>query len=170
MIYLVEGLNCSGKTTWIKEQPCVDIDNVINTPFANPLRFTGLKKFLSDIFDFNPYYYGAYETILELNTQIGQNDVWFWDRTWISAWVYGSITNKRIFDELVRIYTDHCKVIFIDTPVDECLKRWKERDNAGKEYVDLQKDWRLLREKFVETVNILEARGMNVQRIESSKE
>lgn len=180
-LYLVEGLNCSGKTTYINK--CVkEAENhdlfydVFTTPWANPLRwkkdlFTIKRSFSAA--EINSYAFGVYETLLRI--YFSRNlllDFIFWDRTWISAYVYGSINYDK-FLELIYLYKEYLSnnnissvnIIFMDTSAEVCKERWNNINKLEKNYVDNIDNWDKYYVKFLEAMEQLENCGYFVERI-----
>lgn len=131
MLYLVEGLNCSGKTTYINNLVEHKLQGYqFNTGWANPLRQVNLSK--RTIMN-NNYLCGVYEAVWHsYKTFANFGDAYYWDRTWISAYVYGSI-NLQAFDRLCRFYKG-CTIIYIDTPMLICKERWEKLRNQNPNY------------------------------------
>lgn len=139
MLFLIEGLNCAGKSTYIQNCCKNNIGSFgITTPWCNPLRWNGKKNSLlkedSDI-----YSIGAYETILRMFK--GWPEKVFWDRTFISSYVYDTIYEMQ-FNYLVDIGLENKlitpNIVYIDTAPKTCLDRLKqlrENDPKYKDYI-----------------------------------
>ena len=146
MLFLVEGLNCSGKTTWI-ENNIRPNDIIFQTPWANPLRwkqdsFSEHKsKLLTGEIEsdwlvlFDAYAIGVYETMMNMAKQEVNNV--YWDRTFISAYAYRSIS-RMAYDVMVELLYNigNVGIVFLDTSVDETLERWKKLKEGNPEYKD----------------------------------
>ena len=157
---IVEGLNCAGKSTWINNQ-IFEIEDKIGikpqhliTSWANPLRFNDEKKKILhyDQFgcSFDSYLVGCFESVakLELYKPI------FWDRSFITAYAYGSI-NLEQFMYLVDKFRTWNRFVFIDTKVTTCLKRFKKiyKDKTYVEKPSLEK-WLQIRVKLIDAMEI----------------
>jgi thymidylate kinase len=181
MLYLVEGLNCSGKTTWIKETLSETEDGVIyKTPWANPLRWNDRKKKLIPdgvrisnglcIPLIDAYAIGVYETMIEMAQMKMLDDV-YWDRTFISALAYGSISRKAYDYLLELIYNiGNIEVIFLDTPVDETLERWNKIRETKPDYknyawADNKADAMRVQKKFYELLSQLDNHNIVIKMI-----
>ena len=160
MLTLVEGLNCSGKTTYIKNHK----SQVIDTWYANPLRWDNSKNLLMGSLEKKEYYgIGVYETILRMFLSSYSAPDYYWDRTWISAYVYKTLT-KPSFDFISDLYCENCvKVIWLDTNPFICKDRWEaENKKDEKDYV-VNFDWKGLRDEFETVMTELDKMGMNVE-------
>jgi len=159
-LILVEGLNCAGKSTWIREQFKYYSKNnqnsipiSITSKWANPLRWNHIKKVLID-HQFSSYSIGVYETILETLPLLHKTI--YWDRTFISAYVYDSIYLSTINYLLEKLNRMVVKIIYIDTPVEVCIERLAKlrMDNPNYKkyfYSSNQDDFKVIQEKFEET-------------------
>ena len=157
MIYLVEGLNASGKSTYIRGQLQKNPNAIsFSTPWLNPLRHP--EKFSYWITDWDSFLYGAYESVC-LTLKVLDKDV-YWDRTFISAWAYNShIERSTMMDLLGCFKKKEVKLILLDTPIDICMDRFYGRDE-DKSYVEhfddkkaLRAHWVECRERLVDTFN-----------------
>lgn len=143
MLYLLEGLNCSGKSTWISKQIRNQIDSrdglrnpfKIKTSWANPLCWESHKR--SIITDgISEYALGCYETIIEAFIGTASTQDVYWDRTFISAFAYHSI-RREVYDFLVEVlykYKQYVKIVFVDTAVDTTLERWEKLKGSDPTY------------------------------------
>lgn len=137
MLYLVEGLNGAGKTSWIKQSMKRQIETKhsiwITTPWLNPLRWDDQKKQYFDGEDattrktqLGSYLLGSYEALLQtlaIKAQVA-NDI-FIDRSFISAYVYGPMlpwTFEAIKEYCCELFPNF-EVIFIDTKPETCISR-----------------------------------------------
>jgi len=163
MINLVEGLNCSGKTTFIKER-MDDKDEKVGTPYLNPRRWNN-EDFLS--LKFQPqitqdyFLLGAYTALMEELTATSWGKDSWWDRTWISAYVYGSMswnTFKAIAQYMQKTDIDmNYQVYYMDTPIEVCKKRFQEQHpTQDRSYVFPVKDWEDIDKNFRETLDYLQ--------------
>jgi len=163
MINLVEGLNCSGKSTFIREYK-PEIDELISTPYLNPRRW-GHEDFLS--LKFQPqasqdyFLLGAYTALTEELCGSLSRSFW-WDRTWISAYVYGSLSwtaFKAIAQYMKKFGRDGeiYQVYYIDTPVDVCKERFlSQHPTQDRNYVYPMTEWEDIDKSFRETLDYLE--------------
>jgi len=167
VLYLVEGLNCAGKTTYIENLKKHII--YIKTHWCNPLRWSDKKKDI--VYASHDYSLGAYETVLRLYKN--WPEAIFWDRTFISAYIYDSIS-KRYFDYLVdiclenQVSTPH--IIFVDTKIDTCLSRLKslrESDPKYKDYIWCDTFVTMIdkRNFFIDVIDKLSKKGFVTQYI-----
>lgn len=184
MFHLVEGLNCSGKSTWINQKTVQSKHKLppisITTSWMNPLRWSDSKKNMvmpegddvrvkPEAF-FQRYAIGAYETFMNVAVPSSSNlgrDI-YWDRTFISAYVYKSIT-RTVFDFCVERLYDLAKkfpveIIFIDTSVDECLLRLSSLrvgDHKYRNYAwaDNKSDMMSIQKRFYEVLGTLSERN-----------
>jgi thymidylate kinase len=167
MINLVEGLNCSGKSTFIKYQERstwsdLKASKAISTPYLNPRRWNH-DDFLS--LKFQPqisqdyFLLGAYIGLMEETHSNVNGAGWrWWDRTWISAYVYGSLS-FHYFRALAE-YLERCEikyeVYYMDTPVKECQERLAlQHSLADRYYVYPPSEWEDVDKKFRETLDFL---------------
>jgi thymidylate kinase len=171
MLYLVEGLNCAGKTTWIKNRSkdIMIFVNDMNTRYLNPKNWADeLKKAIidEDEFLYGAYYALAYSIIPDYT--FGPVHT-FWDRTWISAMIYGSISQDT-FLRLSNLYlTKSVTIIFIDTPVSVCIDRFKKtNDDRYDKYMlnTIEEDWANVRNNFITTMKYLSGIGYSVETLE----
>lgn len=166
MINLVEGLNCSGKSTFIKAYK-PEIEELVGTPYLNPRRW-GHEDFLS--LKFQPqasqdyFLLGAYTALMEeLCGQCGGSlsKSFWWDRTWISAYVYGSLswnTFKAIAQYMRKTDIDMCtQVYYMDTPIEVCKERYlAQHPTQDRNYVYPMTEWEDIDKNFRETLDHLE--------------
>jgi len=144
MLYLVEGLNCAGKSTYINEHKKPSDVHLI-TDFANPLRFGSFESGLSQS-EINAYLLGFYKTIFHMidYLDIHSNDIW-WDRTFISAYAYGSI-DLSMYMNFLELYRNSQKfnveIIYLVTSVKTCTNRWIDK-MKDRPYVSIKTatDW-----------------------------
>ena len=155
MLFLVEGLNCSGKSTFIDD---ISKGIVLTTPWLNPLR----NK--SHYLNYQSYHVGAYEGILgALKDQIGSTSL-YWDRTWISSYAYGTLEHKS-FEYLAEKYAvENVSVVFMDTTLELCIDRWKNsKRDEDKSYVKFDEEyWSEVQEKLKDAVTFLSKKGIPV--------
>jgi thymidylate kinase len=169
MFYLIEGLNCSGKTTHIRRMLEIYGNGFsVETPYANPLRWDGGKK---SIIDNQSYFVGVYETMIETYPKMAKNlnIPIMWDRTFISAYVYGSIPEDT-FDFLtdLLLVKGESKVIYMDTPVDICHKRlWSLRlkDPEYKSYVEFDTidGFNEINDRFLSVLDHMKRTGIEIE-------
>ena len=161
MLALVEGLNGAGKSTYIKGQTGI----VLHTPYANPLRWEKSKHRLIGSLDRKECYaIGVYEAIYHTHVDFGNmRRSYWWDRTWISAYVYGSI-KKEAFDFLSDLYveiTNH--IVFVDTNVSICKERFAN-SVEDKSYVN-NFEWNKLHSRFCRAMQELNTKGYKIKTI-----
>ena len=147
MIYLVEGLNGAGKSTWIKKQcqAYAPDTEIVETPWANPRRFGlgSFKHYLKlDQVALDAYLFGVWESLLH---QYKDSDRYvYFDRSWISCYVYGSISEK-VFIELANIWKDlDVTIVYVFSNKAEDRFRLQ----TDKDYVDEGAEWRKTHYKF----------------------
>ena len=159
MLNLVEGLNCSGKSSWILEQKAA----TIHTPWANPLRWN--KSDYRMGLDRQLWLQGAYDAVWYLYDSGCFGTQVYWDRTFISALAYGSL-DKKIFASILNVFKpEGVEIIFIDTPVEECVRRWAIRNRKDpRNYVDMSKDWTQVRYNIENAIMYMEGKGFHVIR------
>jgi len=156
MLYLVEGLNSSGKTTWIENNKKIG-DRHITTYYLNPLRWSRKKKELIQNGGIANYCLGCYEMLRTSLVNLPCDA--YWDRTFISAWVYYTI-NEDMFEYLCKEYLSvNTKVIFIDTDPQICMSRFKKN---RKRYVS-NFDWYGLRDRFHEAISKMKRIGYDIK-------
>ena len=161
MLYLVEGLNASGKSTWIKSNK-TDKDKSIVTTYANPLRWKKDKVCL--IHNDVDFILGAYESLFYIIKDM-LNDIpdIYLDRSFISGYVYGTIEEKCEFEYLAEMfYKLQPKIIFMETDIDVCKDRWQEGHKKNKKYVT-NFDWEGTRKKFINSIKYLKEIGYGVK-------
>lgn len=157
MLHLVEGLNCSGKSTWIYEQKA----STIHTPWLNPLRWD--KSDYRMGLDRQLWMQGAYDAIWYSYESGSFGTQMYWDRTFISAFAYGSL-KREIFEQIIKVYKHFgVTIVFIDTPVDVCLDRMAVRNRKDpRNYIDLKKDWVQVRHNLVNAIQYMESKGFHI--------
>ena len=129
------------------------------TSFANPLRWSDSKHNI--VPTKGSYCVGVYETIYNMLNFTSHRDT-YWDRTWISAFIYGTISQSE-FQYITCLYKDNMsniKIVFLDTNIKICKQRFK--DSKYKEYVN-NFDWDGLRSKFLFALSILKKNGFKVR-------
>jgi thymidylate kinase len=167
MVFLVEGLNCSGKTFHINTLIDGETDIIYKTPWLNPLRWDANKKaFVKNINDFA---IGAYETLIEMAS--GELTHVYWDRTFISAYIYDTIS-RQVYNYLTSLCLkiNIKNIIFVDTDPKVCidrLQRMRESDPKYKNYIwcDVLQKMIDIREKFLEVMNELSIKGFIIQTV-----
>jgi hypothetical protein len=171
MLYLVEGLNCSGKSTFI-ENMCQG-DSIV-TDWLNPKRWPkgSYKSQINENGLTLPYLIGAYETFYRSARSLGflRSKAIYVDRTWISAYAYGTIGEKP-FEYLMSVHsTSDVNVTFIDTPVELCWERWvNEGRRKSKGYVKSDFEfWKIVDVKLREAIERMENFGFNVYKVKGS--
>lgn len=155
VLYLVEGLNCSGKTTYIER--CL-IDKAkkgvyYKTDWLNPLRDKFHPCNNASLKEIEMFMRGAYLTVLHSLFRIKNLEECnvYWDRTFISAFAYGTIEFDLV-TELVTAIKDNgwdVRIVFLDIPVDVCMDRFmmREENRDYVAYVTQQTKLRLFWEK-----------------------
>ena len=171
MLYLVEGLNCSGKSTFIQD---TSSGNSIVTDWLNPRRWTagGYKDMLKKLELTTPYLIGAYETFYRSMRSLGflRSKAIYVDRTWISAYAYGTI-GELAYQYLLSIHSQNDVVIvFMDTPVEVCWERWKKlKLSSSKAYVNSSLQyWKSVDKALRLSVSNLETLGFQVNRMQGA--
>jgi thymidylate kinase len=153
MFLHVEGMNCSGKSTYIQKLSDTRLNfigerpikiRVLDTPWINPHRWNDDFKCCVNQDD---YILGAYESIFHLYKDY--DDLVIFDRSFISSFVYGSIS-EFVFCYLAKLYGGS-KLYYMDTKVETCKKRWEERK---RDYAP-NFDWDILNHKFLSTIEKL---------------
>ena len=167
MLYLVEGLNCAGKTYWINKQP----DGAyLHTPYLNPKNWNvdNLPSYISHMSQID-FLLGAYYAIVNMynDNNFKRLNV-YWDRTWISAFVYGSLTKdcfRLLVSEHVKFIHD-VRVIYINTPINICLKRLNELRSEDTRYNNyelsaIEDDWIAVKNNFINAFAIMKSVGFH---------
>jgi len=146
VITFVEGLNGAGKTTWIDKQKN-DNGKVIKTGYLNP------KENVQKVYNLNNRCLElCYETLLRTLIECKELN-WFLDRSFISAFVYGTIETYT-YEYLIHILAskltrDEFHVVFIDTDVVTCAKRLDERKDQGiKTFSQTHDELYLMKKRF----------------------
>jgi len=172
ILYMVEGLNCAGKTTFINDNKL----QLFSSSFANSRRWPVdnfknklfefyLKKFGNTVSvkPFDPYYLGVYESLFyAINFRVGKIG---WDRTWISAYVYNCI-GLQLFNNLCELYLRrNIKIVWLSTPVEICKERYQKQRDMGfpRNYVVDVKEWDYIYNKFSFVMNKLKEKGFYIQ-------
>jgi thymidylate kinase len=163
----VEGLNCSGKSTYIQKK----FGCVIHTPHLNPLRDIN-GDFALFGRDVSPYLLGAYTQLHDMMDRdmiASGKDLWL-DRTFLSAFVYGSIGRETFWRLVDRLNKDKNCFIYMDTPVELCVERFYALPQGFKDYVLHQGDrdqlttyWEYLHKNFYNYLNIISQKGFTVK-------
>jgi thymidylate kinase len=169
MLHIVEGLNCSGKTTFIEQMVEKSEKNVpLLTPWLNPLRDENFGGFMSR-FGKDPYLLGSYITLYKtlLERPFFQKFNYYQDRSFVSGFVYETL-EKEPFDAIVSVLKDlrlSIRFAYVDTPVDLCLERFYKRPEA-RDYLqnkyDLKSFWNKVSSKFNQTFEFLDRNGFEV--------
>lgn len=129
MIHLVEGLNCSGKSTWINEQRRYMYDKSsqhLITHWLNPRRILDWNSAYADMALFM-----GYVSVINCINDFGKDEV-YWDRTFLSAYAYGTIkmVNVHRIVEAMQEGDYVADIIFMDTPISVCKERWENENKA----------------------------------------
>lgn len=171
MIYLVEGLNYAGKSTWIKKigvknfeyGDCVELE----TSWLNRLREECTYKVHRNI---DAYWIGSYLSTFNTAKLF---DRCFWHRTFISALAYDSITQVAFKAIVNNIDKNSCQLIYIDTDPIICINRWK-MDKNKRNYLEYQDNelkllmyWKTIKYVFDTCFNYMEDMGFKIERIEN---
>ncbi len=175
---MVEGLNGSGKSTYIENciQEIYTSRTSLITDWINRLRWNanGVKVNLCrDQKDMDIYCYAAYETLYNTYAKCIADDLYL-DRSWISAHVYGNLSDYA-FDKIAEVYlgyenklnyTTDVVIVYIDTDIEVCKKRWADRIVEEKSYVAFF-DWNDIKSKFDHDMNLLAKKGFHIETIRS---
>jgi thymidylate kinase len=167
VLYLVEGLNCAGKTYWINKQVG---GAYLHTPYLNPKNWDvdDLPSYISHSSHLD-FLLGAYYAIIHIY-QVGdfKREGVYWDRTWISAFVYGSLTKdcfKLVVAEYAK-YANDLKIVYADTPVNVCLKRLNALRSEDTRYNNyelsaIEDDWIAVKNNFNDAFDIMRNNGFS---------
>lgn len=177
MLYLVEGLNCSGKTDWIDATMggLGKISKVLDTGFCNPLRWNLNKKSVVHSVSNGGIFasvcsVGAYEAIFNVLNFVKEN--YFWDRTYVSAWAYGTIDwyQFQYLTSMLKDIKHDIRFIYMNTPISICLERLFKLRATNPKYKDyaIQVDRNGMEEikmKFDEAFKFIKSEGFVVQEV-----
>lgn len=123
---------------------------------------------------FRRYAIGAYETFLNtwVSASYNLDSILYWDRTFISAYVYKSL-DKQSFDYLLELmYELNHKfligIVFVDMPVEVCLERLevlRKNDPKYRDYIKTngKEDMMKVQRRFYEVLSILSNHGFIVE-------
>jgi len=180
MIYLVDGVNGAGKSTWINSHKNEE-DYVVHTTWLNPLRYDSAKRLELSNGKEELYHLFSYETLLRAEAIFSRPSLsdHYWDRSFLSAYVYGSIS-LNVFNRLMNLVDDinldhEIEFVYVDTDINLCvdrLNRIRETCCDYKDYVkaDTIESMHKIKDKFDELFKALYIQNYKVRYIQAGNE
>lgn len=166
-LIIVEGLNCSGKSSYICNASLDSFTHrseVVESAWVNPIRWPQEKK--EQIEDVSSFIMGCFETIL-----LRCNDAdchYFFDRSFISSYIYSSINGYdfrvNTFKYLIELYKPFTTFVLVDTDLNVCKRRWATR-NENRDYVK-NLEWERMQAYFQNTYKWMKIQGCEIEIVE----
>jgi thymidylate kinase len=162
MFHIVEGLNGAGKSTFIDDNMLRPYDKLVESAWINRLRWDKKKRIAIGATkgQTESYVMGATETVFRIQESIAANI--FLDRSFISSFVYDSISEIGFFYLLGVAAEYDVTVHFLDTPPEVCYQRFLNTN--GKGYVAHRKleDFEKIYKRFLWCLAVIATKYPNI--------